>query len=238
MIKDGVSTFSVTISAIPAFAATIAVLSPANLNINKGQNFNVSVSVNPQGTNNYAEKLVVNYPADILEETSFSFGSAWIALTQPGYDTVDNSNGILIKTAGYPGGISSSIPFGTISFHAKKAGNGNIRIGNNSLAFEVSSQSAITGNEASFVVNSLAPENTKVVPTVTSKKDTKTNNISSTTQSATEQNTQVTKENVASPQVAAVNVTIPSKNSSIWIWIILGVILVVAGAVYLTYLFF
>ena len=46
-----------------ALAATTASLSPANVNVTTGQKFDVAISVNPQGTTDYAEKLEVDYPA-------------------------------------------------------------------------------------------------------------------------------------------------------------------------------
>ena len=138
--------------AVPALAATTASLSPASASVIVGEKFNVTISVNPQGTANYAEKLEVDYPADMLEASSFTLGDKWIAMTATGYDSIDNTNGVLIKTAGYPSGFSSSAVFGTVSFIAKKAGSGTIKIGNSSLAFQASAQSAITGSGTSFVV--------------------------------------------------------------------------------------
>lgn len=148
---------------MPVIAATSVSFSPTSINTTNGQNFNVAITVNPQGVNNYAEKIELNYPSDILEVKSFSFGNTWMALTQPGYDLIDNTNGILIKSAGYPGGFSSAATFGTVSFYAKKAGNGTIKLGSNSLAFEVGSQSALSGAPVSFIIT--APAVTAPKPT-------------------------------------------------------------------------
>lgn len=147
--------------ASPALAVTIVSLSPASINVGSGQNFNVSITVNPQGVSNYVEKVELKYPADILEVKSFTLGNAWMALTQPGYDLIDNTNGVLLKSAGYPSGFSSATTFGTVSFYAKKAGNGKITVGNNSLAFEVNSQSSLSGSPVLFTIT---------VPTVTPSK--------------------------------------------------------------------
>lgn len=136
----------------PVLATTIVSFSPVSVSIKPGQSFNVSVTVDPQGINNYVEKVELNYPADRLQVNSFTLGSAWMALTQPGYDLIDNINGVLVKSAGYPGGFSSATTFGTISFYAKKAGSGIIKLGSNSLAFEVNSQSAISGSPISFTI--------------------------------------------------------------------------------------
>jgi hypothetical protein len=140
------------------FAATTVSLSPVNVNINEGQNFNLAVSVNPQGVKNYTVKLEIKYPADILEVKSFSFGNNWMPLSQTGYDLLDNSNGTLIKTAGYPGGLDSNASFGTVVFSAKKSGNVEIQVAGDSLALDASNQNVISGLpvKTSVVVASVA----------------------------------------------------------------------------------
>src|SRR4051812_16821823 len=87
--------------ALPALAsaATTAAFAPATADVSAGRTFNIAISVNPQGTANFAEKVEVDFPADLLEVTSFSFASNWMAMAQPGFDSTDNANGILIKTA-------------------------------------------------------------------------------------------------------------------------------------------
>ncbi len=147
-----VSVCGAMVLAAPAFAATTASFSPANIQATAGNNFAVTITVNPQGASDYAEKLEVRYPADTLEVKSFTLANVWMALTQPGYDSIDNTAGVLVKSAGYPGGFSSLVPFGTVSFYAKKAGIGTITIGDHSLAFEANSQSALHGAPASFSI--------------------------------------------------------------------------------------
>ncbi len=152
-----VSVCGAMVLAAPAFAATTASFSPTNIQATAGNNFAVTITVNPQGASDYAEKLEVRYPADTLEVKSFTLANVWMALTQPGYDSIDNTAGVLVKTAGYPGGFSSSVPFGTVSFYAKKAGTGTITIGDHSLAFEASSQSALHGAPTSFSIAAAVP---------------------------------------------------------------------------------
>ena len=158
--------FGIVIAA-PAFAVTTVSFSSQSINVNEGQNFNVIVSVNPQNVSNYTEKIELNYPADLIEARSFSFGNSWTPLSQQGYDLIDNTNGVLIKTAGYPGGISSSAIFGTVSFFAKKAGTGAIKLGSNSLAFDVNSQNVLSGMpEISVKIAALAASPVPLEPTV------------------------------------------------------------------------
>ena len=139
--------------AASALAATSVSLFPATIETAPGQAFTVSISINPQGIPNFAEKIEMAYPAETFEATAFTLASNWIALSQPGYDATDNVKGVLVKTAGYPSGFTASTPFGTVSFRAKKAGSGTIAIGSNSLAFEANRESAMTGNSVAVTVN-------------------------------------------------------------------------------------
>lgn len=217
--------------ALPASAATTASIAPAKVNVATGQQFNVVVSVDPKGMSNFAEQLQVKYPAELLQVTSFNIGSNWMSLTQPGYDSVDNTNGILIKTAGYAGGITSQTPFGTITFTAKKSGSGSIEIGNGSQAFEKSGQTMITGAGASVVIKASV-----VVPTVTPSTSAKKNTapVSNDLTPVTTINGQVVATTtaqevaaaVAASQVAAVDVAVSSGSGSIWLWVLVIVVLI------------
>lgn len=155
----------VAVLALPAWAATTVSFSPASVSTTQGKSFNVTVTVNPQGVSNYTEKIELNYPADILQVNSFSFASNWMALSQSGYDLVDNANGVLIKTAGYPGGLSSAVTFGTVSFYAKKAGSGTIKVGSGALALDANNQNVLSGTPGVSVVVA-APANVPLTPAV------------------------------------------------------------------------
>lgn len=210
---------STIVFALPVIAATTASLSPSSINVVAGKSFNVTIGVNPQGVSNYVEKLEINFPSNILEVISFSLGSNWMSLTQSGYDSIDNTNGVFIKTAGYPGGFSGATTFGTITFHVKKSGSGTIKIGNNSLAFEANNQNVITGNETVFT----APVNTiKAESTV--QEATNTVPIQEVIQS-----TSTTQLNI---QTAAV--TKAGFQGNTWLWIFLSIIVlgIVGGWIY------
>lgn len=138
----------------PVLAATTVSLSPAVVNVIEGQNFNLTVKIDPQGLKNYTAKIELTYPADLLRVNSFTFGSSWMPVSQPGYDSIDNTSGVLIKTAGYPGGVTSQATFGIVSFSAKKAGNGIIKMGNDSLALNATNQNLLgeTAVQTSFTI--------------------------------------------------------------------------------------
>jgi peptide methionine sulfoxide reductase MsrA len=218
--------------ALPALAATTASITPASVKVVAGQQFNVVIAVNPNGTSDYAEQVKIDYPADLLQVTSFNIGSSWMSLTEAGYDSIDNVNGILTKTAGYAGGITSLTPFGTVTFTALKAGSGAIAIGSGSQAFEKSGQTAITGTGASFVITVAA-----VAPVVTPKAPATTDLTPVTTvngQVVATTSAQEAVAAVAASQVAAANTAASGVSGSTWVWILVIVLIIlIIGAVYL-----
>ena len=151
------ATLGTTILAMPVLAATAISLSSTSINIAQGQNFNLVVAINPQGTNNYTVKAELQYPADLLEVRTFTLANNWMALSQQGYDLIDNENGLLIKTAGYPGGVSEPITFGTISFLAKQAGSGVIKVGDNSFVLDATNQDVLNSTLAQTSVVIASP---------------------------------------------------------------------------------
>lgn len=147
--------------ALPVFAGTLS-LTPANVSVKQGQSFNAVVALNPQGVKNYTVKLELKYPAGLLEVKSFSFGDKWMPLSQAGYDLIDNTIGTMIKTAGYPGGTTSALTFGTVSFTAKKSGNGTISVGSNSQIFDATNGNVLSGSsQISVAVSAPTPVITK-----------------------------------------------------------------------------
>ena len=151
--------------AAPALAATSVSFTPVNVSVRQGQTFTLTIGVNPQGVKNYTAKTELHYPADLLEVKSFTFAPSWMPLAQTGYDLTDNTNGVLIKTAGYPGGLSSTATFGTVSFLAKKSGNGTITLNSaNSLALDANNQNVIAGVAVQTVVAISAPTPTPTTP--------------------------------------------------------------------------
>ncbi len=142
---------------VSALAATLITLSPTAVSVKTGQTFTVAVSANPQGVKNYTVEVKLNYPADLLQVKSFTFGSQWMALNQPGYDLIDNTNGVLIKTAGYPQGFISNARFGTITFQAKKTGSGVVALANGTVALDQSNQNVFAGSSQVTVSVATAP---------------------------------------------------------------------------------
>jgi len=135
--------------AVVAYAGNVY-LAPQNVSVKAGQTFNVTVSVDPAGSAVYTAVVNVKYPADLVEVRGFTQSASWMPLSQAGYDSVDNTNGVLIKTAGYPKGLNSPATFGVISFKAKKDGVGVISTTSSSKLLNSKSIDARTGSLASI----------------------------------------------------------------------------------------
>lgn len=134
-------------------AATIS-LSPTSISVTPGQTFTIAVTTNPAGSTLYTVKADVSFDPAIVEVTNFAFASGWMPLTQPGYDAIDNSTGKLIKTGGYPGGITGTKLMGTITFKAKAAGTAVVNTTGASLALDQTSSNALSGTQGSVSVTS------------------------------------------------------------------------------------
>ena len=218
----------VIVLAMPALAATTVSLSPVNISVTSGKNFNVVIAVNPQGASNYTEKIELDYPADLLQVKSFSLGSNWMALSQTGYDLIDNTNGKLIKTAGYPGGISSSATFGTISFYAKKAGSGTIKLGSGSLALDANNQNVLSG-APSISVAITAPASVPAAPSAPAAE------TPAETEQPAEQPIEQPVAQAPQPSLlAAIGGILTLGTNSVWVGILAGLI-ILAIIVYVIY---
>ena len=153
------------ISVFFASSALAAGLSftPSSGTYNKGQTYSVSIYVNPASDSIYTVKAEVKYPADLLEVKSFSLASGWTALSQPGYDEINNNSGILIKTGGYAGGLENNALFGTITFYAKDSGSASVSIGNGSQVLDDNSKNVLTSRPS--VLFTLSDEIEPATPT-------------------------------------------------------------------------
>ncbi len=159
--------FGAMVLAVPALAATGVLLTPANVSVRQGQAFTLTIGIDPQGVKNYTAKTELRYPADLLEVKSFTLADGWMLFSKPGYDLTDNTNGVLIKTAGYPDGVSSSTTFGKVSFLAKKSGSGAIVLSNastSSFVLDLNSQNVLSGTSVQTAVVISPPVMPKTTP--------------------------------------------------------------------------
>lgn len=222
--------------AASAIAATVS-FSLASISAKEGQNFNAGIFVDPQGVKAYTVKLEIKYLADALEVESFSFGTGWTPLIQPGYDLIDNKNGTLIKTAGYSGGLNSKASFGTIIFKSKKNGHTIVQITTNSLALGADMKNAMNGLpvEASVLITPIAPpaetphkpSPVPPLPTPKPKPSTQEKNTPAQTPSPAISPTQIIEPSptpTQSPQTAQVISSFGSSATLLLIAVIVGII--------------
>ncbi len=147
----------------PAFATTLS-FTPTTVSVVAGQTFTTDIFIDAQGATVYTARANVSYPADILEATAFSFESGWIILSQPEYDLIDNTNGLLIKTAGFANGFSDTKKLGTVTFTAKKSGVATINTTDDSLIYDLNGTNTIT-EQASAQITIAFPTTVQVPST-------------------------------------------------------------------------
>lgn len=141
---------------ISALAASLA-LSPMSVAPKVGQTFSVSVIADPSGAKTYTTRANISFNTALVEFVSFSFAPKWIALSQTGYDAEDNVSGVLIKTAGYPGGVTSATTFGTATFRAKASGSSVISITSISMMLDSGGKNVASGTQGSMQVTVAVP---------------------------------------------------------------------------------
>lgn len=148
-LKIGIFSLALGVMALSplafASAATSYLLSPASVQTSPGKTFILFLSIDPKGIKNYTGKLELKYSPDILEAQSFQFGNIWIPITQGEYNSIDNTRGILVKTAGYPQGTLTPTFFGSVLFSAKKAGQASIEVGSGSFALDNENRNTFVG---------------------------------------------------------------------------------------------
>lgn len=155
------STFIIGLSlALPAFASAASfVVTPSSGSYAAGDTVTLSIAVDPAATSTYTAMLDARFSSDIFEVTSFSMNSQMILLEQPGYDAIDNTKGVLIKTGGYPGGINATTTFGTLVMRVKKDGTGTFTVNDSSKLLDSNNADQQSGNQSvSFTVAAKTPD--------------------------------------------------------------------------------
>ena len=134
-----------------AFASSIT-LAPTTVATTAGKTFSVTVGVNPTSGKAYTVRANLSFDPSAVELTGFTFAPKWMVLPQEGYDLEDNTNGVMVKTGGYPGGITAPTTLGTATFRAKKTGMATIAATANSLILDAGNKNAVAGNQGSVQI--------------------------------------------------------------------------------------
>ncbi|OGG69105.1 hypothetical protein A3C20_00605 [Candidatus Kaiserbacteria bacterium RIFCSPHIGHO2_02_FULL_55_25] len=134
----------------------------------------------------------------------------------------------MTKTAGFPGGFTTTKSLGTITFRAKESGTATITASPQSLAYDAQSKNTISGAQGSSLVTIAAPVVPAPAPQPIAQTQTpQTRAVAQTPSQASQTvatgtgDTVVASEPSTDSQVAAAGLAqIPW-----WVWTLLGVIL-------------
>src|SRR3989338_1701750 len=207
-----------------AASAAVIGLSSATSVASKGATFSVTVSADSSGEKAYTVRANLSFDPTLLEFVSWSFAPKWLVLSQTGYDTEDNVKGILVKTAGYPGGITSSTVLGTAVFRTKLAGTATVAAGADSLILDKTNKNLLLGGQGSVrvTISSPAAPTTPAPSTVTKPATVAPSAAPVATTSTASVATTSTSTLSASNQTAAVAEGVGQSFAAKWI--ILGVL--------------
>lgn len=184
----------------PVSAGTLA-LTPTTVSVRAGQTLTLTLSANPQAEANYTVKASVAFTADVLEVTNFTLNSEWMGLAQPGYDSIDNTGGTLVKSAAYPKGFIAPKTFGTITLRAKKAGSASVAVvPGSSLMLNASGTNTYTGTSSvTVVVSGIVVDLGTPTPTATAKPKSPTPIVVAQSSPSVSPSVALTPSEVASP---------------------------------------
>ena len=139
-----------------AQASTNLSFYPLKISVKEGQTFRVSINVNPKGIKNYTVKSSIKFPADLVSLKTWTYANDWMPIRKNGYDSFDNTKGLLVRTAGYPDGFDKTTNFGSAVFVAKKSGVGVIEFANDNLALGADNDNLYdSGNQLAMTILNL-----------------------------------------------------------------------------------
>ncbi|MHB1162974.1 MAG: cohesin domain-containing protein [Minisyncoccota bacterium] len=193
-----------------ALAASVN-LSPTTVSVTPGKVFTVTLTAEPVGAHLYTVRANVSFDPALVTVTDFTFAPKWLALSTSGYDSIDNTNGMLVKTAGYPGGITAPTVFGTVTFRAKAAGTAHITVTGQSMLLDENSKNTISGTQGAAQVVISAPAQVKTTPVVKKTTVKSTTKLAATVKPAVATSSE--SETVATTSIALATSTIATTSA-------------------------
>lgn len=217
-----------------ANAASFVITPSSSGTYKSGDIITLRISVDPSGINIYTALLDAKFSPSTLEVVSFTLNDSMLAMKQAG-DNIDNTNGTLVKTGGYMGGINSVTNFGTLVLRAKTTGSATLTINSGSKLLDENNANKQTGSQ-SVSFNIIADQTPVVVPKKDVQKNTNTNTETIVpTKKTTETKADTVKISdvkATSTQVASV-VEFKTKSNKMTFWTIeILVILITFGVGY------
>ena len=142
---------------IAAKAATSFEFYPTKINVKAGDYFTVTVRINPNGQKNYTVKASIKFPPDLLSALTWKYANVWMPLRKGSYDASSNTDGVIVRTAGYPEGFDKITTFGTVTFLAKKSGQATINFSGENLSLDENNTNQFSGSVPAKVIISAKP---------------------------------------------------------------------------------
>lgn len=224
-----------------AMAATVDI-SPTTVSVTPGKTFTVTLTADPAGAKVYTTRANVSFDPALVSVTGFTLAPKWLALQASGYDAIDNAGGTLIKTAGYPGGLTAPTVFGTVTFTAKAAGTATVQITSKSMMLDDTSTNTLAGTQGSAVVTiaapaqKLAPAETAPVakpvvkPVVKAAKSVAVETtVATTSEVATTSDARATSTIATTSALAAAGAAGFSLGTMTYVWLAVLVLVAIAG---------
>lgn len=195
--------------ALPVVASAASfVVAPSTGSYKVGDTVTLNISVNPSGSTVYTAMLDARFSSDTFEVVSFTLNDSLLPLKQSGYDALNNASGILTKTGGYTGGITTTSPFGTVVLRAKTAGTGTLTVADSSKLLDGNNADQQAGSQTnSFTIAAKPVAQPTPTPTKTSvkKEEPKVTAVSAKEVATTETPIEAVTDGAESLQVAAVS---------------------------------
>ncbi len=130
--------------AAPVWAVTNFEVTPLNVKVKEGETFTLNVKILPHGEKNYTVRFGLEFPPELLNAKSWFYLGSWIPVRKTGYDVLNNEQGLFVRTAGLPGGFSDTMPFGIVTFTAKKSGVATISMKSDSVVLDAEGKNVST----------------------------------------------------------------------------------------------
>ena len=218
--------------ASPAFAnAASFVVAPSSGSYKAGDTITLNISVNPAGSTIYTAMLDARFSPSTFQVVSFTLNDALLPLKTAGYDALDNNAGVLTKTGGYTGGITTTSSFGTLVLRAKTSGTGTFTIADSSKLLDGNNTNQQSGAQTlTYTIASVpAPQTTstatpKPTQTASAQKPAVQSSKAATSSAETQKVAEATSSQAAAVATSGIGATM-------WLLVVLA-ILVAFGAGY------
>jgi hypothetical protein len=144
--KSVLAVFALTFFCVPFFArASEILLTPSQLTVTVGDEFQIFYSVNPDGNEPFTVKADSLFTSRVISIEKWAFANGWVPNRAPQFDYFSNEEGRLLRTATYVPGVAPLTTMGTATFKALMPGEAVISLTSNSFVTDVNGNSSFEG---------------------------------------------------------------------------------------------